>query len=150
METLKVGDKAPSFSIKNQNGKTINLADFKGKKVVLYFYPEDDTPGCTKEACNLRDNYADMRAKGYEIIGISANDEKSHSKFAEKYSLPFDLGADTDMSVINAYGVYGEKNLYGRKYMGIKRTTFIIDEKGEIERIIAKVQTDKHADQILK
>jgi peroxiredoxin Q/BCP len=150
METLKVGDKAPSFSIKNQNGKTINLADFKGKKVVLYFYPEDDTPGCTKEACNLRDNYADMRVKGYEIIGISANDEKSHSKFAEKYSLPFDLGADTDMSVINAYGVYGEKNLYGRKYMGIKRTTFIIDEKGEIERIIAKVQTDKHADQILK
>ena len=150
METLKVGDKAPSFSIKNQNGKTINLADFKGKKVVLYFYPEDDTPGCTKEACNLRDNYTDMRAKGYEIIGISANDEKSHSKFAEKYSLPFDLGADTDMSVINAYRVYGEKNLYGRKYMGIKRTTFIIDEKGAIERIIAKVQTDKHADQILK
>ena len=150
MSTLQAGDKAPSFSFQNQEGKTFKLSDFKGKKVVLYFYPEDDTPTCTKQACNLRDNYAELKSLGYEVIGISPNDVKSHGKFVAKYDLPFILGADPEMKIINQYGVYGEKVLYGRHYMGIRRTTFVIDEKGVIEKVIAKVLTAKHTQQILK
>ena len=150
MATLQVGDKAPDFKFLNQDGKSFKLSDFKGKKVVLYFYPEDDTEVCTKEACNLRDNYSTLTGLGYEVIGVSPNDVKSHGKFVAKYDLPFQLAADPDMSIINAYGVYGEKSMYGRTFMGIKRTTYIIDEKGKIEKIIAKVLSAKHTQQILK
>lgn len=148
--TLNEGDKAPAFSANNQKGETISLANYAGKKLVLYFYPKDDTPGCTKEACSLRDNYKALLKQGYEILGVSPDNEKKHQKFIEKYELPFDLLADTDQTVANAYGVWVEKNMYGRKYMGIARTTFIIDEKGVISEIIKKVDTAAHAEQILK
>src|SRR5215218_4615186 len=133
---LQEGQKAPLFSGKDQDGKMVSLKDFRGHKVVLYFYPEDDTPTCTTQACNLRDNYADLKKAGYEIIGISPNDEKSHQKFKTKFDLPFTLVADPEHRIINAYGVWGEKNLYGRTYMGLHRTTFVINEKGIIEKII--------------
>ncbi|MDQ3073917.1 MAG: thioredoxin-dependent thiol peroxidase [Bacteroidota bacterium] len=149
MTNLEVGDKAPDFIAKNQKGKTVRLSDFKGKKVVLYFYPKDDTPGCTAESCNLRDNYAELRAKGYEIIGISADDEDSHLRFAKKFTLPFDLLADTDKKIISDYGVWGEKNIFGNIMEGILRTTFIINEEGRIERVIKKVDTKDHTAQFL-
>jgi len=149
MTTLKPGDKAPDFTAENQDGKTVKLSDFKGKKVVLYFYPKDDTSGCTAEACNLRDNYSDLRAKGYEVVGVSIDPVKSHDKFVKKYDLPFTLLADTEKKIVEDYGVWAEKSMYGRKYMGTVRTTFLIDEKGKIEKIIDKVDTKNHTEQII-
>ncbi|GHB59565.1 thioredoxin-dependent thiol peroxidase [Persicitalea jodogahamensis] len=148
--TLQPGDPAPDFNAKDQDGNAIALSDFKGKKLVLYFYPKDDTPGCTAQACDLRDNYQHMLAKGYAVVGVSVDDEKSHRKFIEKYELPFPLIADTDHAVVDAYGVWVEKNMYGRKYMGTARTTFVIDESGKIEEVIGKVKTKAHTEQILK
>ena len=145
---LQVGDKAPEFITKDQDGNDVSLSDFKGKKVVLYFYPNDMTPGCTAEACSLRDNYRALQKQGYVVLGISTNDEKSHKKFIAKEKLPFSLLADTDKSVHEKYGTWGEKSLYGRKYMGTFRVTFIIDEKGIIREIIEKVDTKNHASQI--
>lgn len=147
---LKAGDKAPDFKGKNQDGEEIKLSDFKGKKIVLYFYPKDDTPGCTAQACNLRDNYALLKKSNYVVIGISSDDQKSHRKFIEKYSLPFPLIADEDKKINELYGVWREKNMFGNKYMGTVRTTFIIDEKGIIEEIIEKVNTEDHTNQIIK
>jgi peroxiredoxin Q/BCP len=147
--SLKVGDKAPHFEGMDQDGKLIALEDFKGKKLVLYFYPKDDTPGCTKEACNLRDNYAGLKKKGYAIVGVSADTEKKHKKFIDKYKLPFSLLADVEKETIKAYDVWGEKKFMGRTFDGIIRTTFVIDEKGKIERIITDVDTQNHTDQIL-
>lgn len=150
MSELKQGDKAPKFTSKDQNGNTISLDQFKGKKVVLYFYPKDNTPGCTAEACDFRDNYQGLAAKGIEILGVSVDDEKSHQKFITKFSLPFTLLADTDHAIVEAYGVWGEKNMYGKKYMGIHRTTFIIDEEGIIAHIITKVDTKSPTEQVLQ
>lgn len=147
---LKVGDPAPDFTSTDQNGTPIKLSDYRGKKVVLYFYPKDDTPGCTAEACSLRDNEDRLRAAGYEVLGVSVDDHKSHQKFIKKYSLPFPLVADTDKQIVEAYGVWKEKSMYGRTHMGIVRTTFLIDEAGIITDIITKVDTQNHADQILK
>ncbi len=149
MMTLQVGDPAPDFTANDQNGQPISLHDFKGKKLVLYFYPKDDTPGCTAQACDLRDNYERMLAQGYAVVGVSVDDEKSHQKFIQKFDLPFPLLADTDHHVVEAYGVWSEKKNYGRTYMGIVRTTFVIDEEGKIEDIISKVNTKEHASQIL-
>lgn len=149
MSELKEGDKAPDFTGIEQNGKQISLKDFKGKKVVLYFYPQDDTPVCTVEACNLRDNFSDLRAAGFEVIGISPDDEKSHKKFENKFNLPFHLVADPDKKIIHQYGVWGEKNMYGIKRMGLKRTTFLIDEKGVIYKIFRKPRSKKHSEEIL-
>jgi thioredoxin-dependent peroxiredoxin len=146
---LKEGDKAPMFTGRDQTGKSVSLNGLKGKKVILYFYPEDDTPACTAQACNLRDHYSDLLKKGFEIIGISPNDEKSHVKFAEKYNLPFPLLPDPDHRIIDKYGVWGEKNLYGRKYTGLLRTTFVISEKGIIERIILRPKTKSHSEEIV-
>ncbi|MFN4253909.1 MAG: thioredoxin-dependent thiol peroxidase [Saprospiraceae bacterium] len=146
---LKEGDPAPAFSAPIETGKTVSLADYAGKKLVLYFYPKDDTPGCTAEACSLRDSYGQFLAKGYDILGVSPDSVKKHVKFREKFSLPFSLLADEDHAVSEAYGVWGEKKFMGRAYMGIHRTTFVIDESGKIERIIGKVDTDNHADQLL-
>lgn len=146
---LKIGNKAPQFTSIDQDGKSISLSDFKGKKVVLYFYPKDNTPGCTDQACNLRDNYALFKTKGYTILGVSVDNEKKHQNFIKKYDLPFPLIADTDMTVVNAYGVWAEKSMYGKKFMGIARTTFIIDEQGLITDIIEKVKTKEHTAQIL-
>jgi len=150
MIQLKEGSKAPLIDGIDQNGNQVKLTDFFGKKVVLYFYPKDNTPGCTRESCNLRDNYDLLLKKGFAIIGVSADSEKSHKGFAEKYSLPFPLIADTSKKILNDYGVWGEKKLYGKTYMGILRTTFIIDEKGIIEKIITKVNTADHTEQIFK
>ena len=150
MIELNVGDKAPDFKAKDQNGKTISLKDFKGKKVILYFYPEDDTPVCTVEACNFRDNHLLLKKKGYEIVGVSPNGVESHKKFEAKYKLPFTLLADEDKKIINAYGVWGLKKLYGREYMGIQRSTFVIDEQGKIEKIITRVLSKKSTEQVLK
>jgi len=147
---LKAGDKAPAFTSKDQDGKTIKLADYKGKKVVLYFYPRDMTPGCTLEACNLRDNYRLLQKQGYEVLGVSTDDEASHRKFIAKEKLPFKLLADTDKSIHEKYGTWIEKSLYGRKYMGTARYTFIISEQGVIEEVIEKVDTKNHTSQILK
>jgi peroxiredoxin Q/BCP len=149
MATLTAGDKAPDFTAKDQNGKTVSLADFKGKTVILYFYPKDDTPGCTAEACDFRDNYQSLVGKGFEVIGVSTDDEKSHKKFETKYSLPFPLIADTDHNIVEAYGVWGEKNMYGKKYMGTIRTTFIIDGDGIIKQVIDKVDTKAASQQVL-
>ena len=137
---LKAGDKAPDFESVDQDGNKIKLSDFKGKKVVLYFYPKDDTPGCTAEACSLRDNYELMQSKGYEILGVSGDNEAKHKKFIDKYDLPFSLIADVDKSVHEKYGTWGEKSMYGRKYMGTLRTTFVIDENGVIEEVIEKAE----------
>ncbi|BDD04377.1 thioredoxin-dependent thiol peroxidase [Aureibacter tunicatorum] len=145
---LNIGDKAPRFEGKNQDGKSISLDDYTGKKLVLFFYPKDNTPGCTLEAQNLRDNYETLQSKGYEVLGVSGDDETSHQKFICKHLLPFDLLADTDKSVNEMYGVWQEKKNFGKTYMGTVRTTFIIDEKGQIEHIINKVKTKEHADQI--
>jgi peroxiredoxin Q/BCP len=148
--TLQIGTPAPDFSANNQNGETLSLSHFTGKKLVLYFYPKDDTPGCTAEACSLRDNFHDLIAKGYAILGVSPDNETKHKKFIDKYNLPFDLLADTDNAVALAYGVWVEKSMYGSKYMGIARTTFIIDERGNVAEIIEKVDTKNHATQIIK
>ncbi len=150
MTQLKVGDMAPPFTGKDQEGKTVSLKDLRGKKVILYFYPKDDTPGCTAEACNLRDNYDGLIKRGFAILGVSPDDEKSHVKFRTKYSLPFSLIADPGTSIIKAYGAWGEKNMYGKKYDGVLRTTFVIDESGHILRIISKVNTADHTQQILE
>jgi thioredoxin-dependent peroxiredoxin len=146
---LKKGDKAPDFSGVDQNGKTIALKDFKGKRLVLYFYPKDDSAGCTEQAKNLRDNYEDLKQKNIEVVGVSADDEESHQKFVQKNNLPFRLIADTDKAIINAYGVWGEKIVSGKKQDGILRTTFIIDEPGTIENVISNVNTSSHTEQIL-
>ena len=150
MANLTTGDLAPSFTSKDQNGQAISLAQFKGQKVVLYFYPKDDTPGCTKQACNLRDNYDALLKAGYQVLGISTDDEASHLKFIEKYNLPFSLIADTDRSINESYGVWKEKNMYGKKSWGTVRTTFVIDEEGKIADIIKRVKTEEHTAQILK
>ena len=150
MGYLNKGTEAPSFEGINQDGKTIRLKDFKGKKVILYFYPKDDTPGCTAEACNLRDNYQSWINKGFEVIGISPDSEKSHKKFKEKYNLPFNLLADPDKRILKAYGAWGTKKMYGRSYEGVLRTTYVIDEDGIVEEILSKVDTKNHTSQILQ
>jgi peroxiredoxin Q/BCP len=147
---LKEGDMAPDFTVKNQKGEKVKLSDFRGQKVVLYFYPKDDTPGCTKEACSLRDSFEIFEKKGVKILGVSNDDQQKHQKFISKYNLPFDLLADTDKTVVNLYGVYGEKSMYGKKYMGIHRKTFLIDENGKIAKIFDKVNVSKHAEEILE
>jgi thioredoxin-dependent peroxiredoxin len=149
MEKLKTGDQAPDFSFTDASGATKKLSDYLGKKVILYFYPKDNTPGCTLEACSLRDGYDELRDQGYEVIGVSADSAKSHEGFKAKFNLPFALVSDTDKSVLNSYGVWGEKMFMGKKFMGIIRTTFVIDEKGNISRVIEKVNTKDHAKQIL-
>lgn len=149
MTTLKVGDKAPNFEAKDQNGNVIKLSDYAGKKLVLFFYPKASTPGCTAEACNLKDNYHTFLAQGYDVLGVSADSAKAQTKFIEKYELPFPLLADEDKSVINAFGVWGPKKFMGREYDGIHRTTFVIGEDGTILEVISKVKTKDHAAQIL-
>ena len=146
---LKIGDKAPNFEGKNQNNESVKLSSFIGEKVVLYFYPRDNTPGCTAQACNLKDNFNELSRKGYKIIGVSSDSIKSHKKFEEKYSLPFDLISDEDKAIHKSYGTWIEKSMYGRKYMGTARWTFIIDENGIINNIIEKVKTKEHTNQIL-
>jgi thioredoxin-dependent peroxiredoxin len=147
---LEVGDKAPNFSGLDQNGIKVSLKDYLGRKLVLYFYPEDDTPTCTVQACNLRDNFSTLKANGYEIIGVSPDDVESHKKFKTKFQLPFTLVADPKHTIINKYGVWGEKNLYGHKHMGIYRTTFVINEKGIITKIFKKPRNKAHAEEIMK
>ncbi len=146
---LKIGDKAPDFEGKNQNNESVKLSSFIGEKVVLYFYPRDNTPGCTAQACNLKDNFNELSRKGYKIIGVSSDSIKSHKKFEEKYLLPFDLISDEDKAIHKSYGTWIEKSMYGRKYMGTARWTFIIDENGIINNIIEKVKTREHTNQIL-
>ena len=149
---MKIGDKAPEILGKDENGKEIKLSDYKGQKLVLYFYPKDNTSGCTAEACSLRDNYSELRNAGYAVVGVSVDDEKSHQKFIAKNELPFSLIADTDKKLVEQFGVWGEKSMYGRKYFGTIRTTFIIDENGIIEKIIGpkQIKTKIHASQILE
>lgn len=149
MTHLKEGDQAPDFSGPNQNGETVSLGDFKGQKLVIFFYPKDNTPTCTEEACNLRDNYGLLKKNGYAVVGVSADSQRKHQNFIKKFDLPFPLIADTEQTMLNAYGVWGEKQMFGKKYMGIFRTTFVIDENGKIERIISKVTAKDHAAQIL-
>jgi peroxiredoxin Q/BCP len=147
---LKEGDMAPSFSGNDQNGEKVSLKNLNGQKIVLYFYPEDDTPTCTIQACNLRDNYALLKQNRFVVIGVSPNDEKSHLKFEQKFDLSFTLIADPSHTIIDQYAVWGEKNLYGRKYMGIHRTTFLIDEKGIIRKIFLKPRSKQHSEEIIK
>lgn len=147
---LREGDPAPDFTARDQDGKKVSLSDFRGEKVVLYFYPKDDTPGCTKQACSLRDRFSELSDRGIRVLGVSTDDESSHRKFIEKYELPFTLLADTGKELVNQYGVYGEKNLYGRKYMGTKRTTFLIDEQGRIVKIFKRVKVAEHAEEVLR
>ena len=149
MVQLKVGDKAPDFSGINQEGRKISLSDFSGKKLILYFYPKDNTPGCTAEACNLNDNYNSWLGRGFEVVGVSPDSVESHRKFREKFGLKFDLIADTDKEILQAYNAWGEKSMYGKKYMGVLRTTFVIDERGIIQEIFEKVETKDHTKQIL-
>lgn len=150
MNKLNVGDLAPDFTSLDDAGEKISLSDFRGKKIILYFYPKDDTPGCTLEACNLRDEHDGLLKEGYVVLGVSPDGVNSHQKFKNKYQLPFRLVADGDKTILNKYGVYGPKNMYGKEVMGVYRTTFIIDEAGKIERIIDKVKTKEHAQQILE
>lgn len=150
MNTLQIGDSAPSFSGVNQSGKQVSLADFAGKKLILYFYPKDDTPGCTAQACNLTENHKALQTQGYSVLGVSPDSAEKHLTFIAKYNLSFDLLADTNQNTIQAYGVWVEKNMYGRKYMGVARTTFVIDENSKIVDIIEKVNTKEHSAQILK
>jgi len=147
---LEAGNKAPDFSGLDQNGIKVSLKDYRGKKVALYFYPEDDTPTCTVQACNLRDNFSALKAAGFEIIGVSPDDVESHKKFKNKFQLPFTLIADPKHAIIDKYGVWGEKNLYGHKHMGIYRTTFVIDEKGTIKKIFKRPNNKAHAEEIIK
>jgi peroxiredoxin Q/BCP len=150
MTLLKKGDVAPEFKGLNQNNELISLSDFKGKKLILYFYPKDDTPGCTEESCNLNDNYNGWVAKGFEVVGVSADSVKSHKKFANKFGLNFNLIADTEKEILQAYGVWGEKSMFGKKYMGVIRTTYVIDENGIIEEVFEKIATKDHTNQIIK
>lgn len=150
MTHLKEGDKAPDFSALNEKGETINLSDFAGKKLILYFYPKDNTPTCTTEACNLRDNFEALQEKGFELLGVSPDSERKHQNFIKKFELPFSLLADTDTKVIQDYGVWGEKQMFGKKYMGVFRTTFVIDEAGKIEKVFTKVKSAEHTQQILE
>ena len=150
MTSLSKGDKAPEFHGVNQNNVNVSLETFKGKKLILYFYPKDNTPGCTAESCNLNDNYEAWLAKGYEVVGVSPDSVASHKKFADKFKFGFNLIADTEKEMLQAYGVWGEKSMYGKKYMGVLRTTFVIDENGIIEEIFEKVDTANHTDQIIK
>jgi peroxiredoxin Q/BCP len=149
IELLEAGTSAPDFTAKNQDGENVSLNDFRGKKVVLYFYPKDNTPGCTKEACNLRDNHDMLTEKGFVVLGVSVDNEASHQKFIAKYDLPFALLADTEHDIVNKYKVWGEKNMYGRKYEGIHRATYIIDENGKIEHVIKKVKVGEHTAQVM-
>ena len=150
MKTLKVGDKVPTFSAKDENGNIINLSDYKDKKLIVFFYPKASTPGCTAEACNLRDNYAELKAEGYELLGVSADSQKRQLNFKNKYQFPFPLLADEDHTVINIFGVWGPKQFMGKKYDGIHRMTFVIDGDGVVEKVIDKVKTKDHAAQLLK
>jgi peroxiredoxin Q/BCP len=150
MAVLKEGSKAPAFKALDQNGNPISLADFKGKKVILYFYPKDDTPTCTIQACNLRDNFALLKKKGYQVVGVSVDDVKSHKKFVEKHDLPFPLVADDDKKIVDKYNLWGEKKFMGRTYMGTTRTTFLIDEEGKIVKIIDKPESKNHTEEILE
>ena len=147
---LNEGDVAPDFTARDEKGNEVKLADFRGERVALYFYPKDDTPGCTKQACSLRDSYADLIDKNIKVLGVSLDDEASHQRFIGKFNLPFTLLADTDRKLSESYGVYGEKNMYGKKYMGISRTTFLIDEAGKIKKIINKPNVEQHADEVIK
>jgi peroxiredoxin Q/BCP len=146
----KEGTLAPNFNAKNANGETVRLKDLRGQKVVLYFYPKDDTPGCTKEACSFRDAFSQFKKRGIEVLGVSVDSEASHKKFAAKYKLPFTLLADPDHSIADTYGVYGEKKFMGRTYMGVKRITFLIDEKGKIRKVFEKVKPEEHAREVLE
>lgn len=150
MAKLKVGDKAPFFEGLNQKEEKISLNDFKGKKLILYFYPKDNTPGCTAESCNLNENYNAWLDKGFEVVGVSPDTVKSHQKFADKFNLQFNLIADTEKEILQNYGAWGEKSMYGKKYMGVLRTTFVIDEEGKIEEIFEKVKTKDHTNQIIQ
>jgi thioredoxin-dependent peroxiredoxin len=150
MALLEPGAKAPDFKTTDQNGDTVSLKDFRGRKVVLYFYPKDDTPGCTVEACNFRDNLPDFEALNATVLGVSVDSEASHRKFADKYDLPFTLLADTDKKVVEAYGAWGEKKNYGKTYMGTHRVTYVVDENGKIEKVFPKVDTKKHAGELLE
>ena len=150
MKELKIGDQAPDFQGLNEKGEQVSLRDFAGKKLVLFFYPKDNTPGCTAEACSLRDSYQELRDKNFELLGISVDDAKQHNKFIAKYALPFPLIADTEHVMVNAYGVWGEKKFMGKVYDGIHRKTFVVDENGVIERVFEKVNTSDHAEQILE
>ncbi|MGH9929706.1 MAG: thioredoxin-dependent thiol peroxidase [Pyrinomonadaceae bacterium] len=146
----KEGSVAPNFTARDANGETVRLKDLRGQKVVLYFYPKDDTPGCTKEACSFRDSFADFRKRDIKVIGVSVDSEASHKKFAAKFKLPFTLLADPDHSIADAYGVYGEKKFMGRTYMGVKRITFLIDEKGKVKKVFEKVKPEEHAREVLE
>lgn len=148
MSNLKEGDKAPAFSAKDQNGKTIHLSDFSGKKLILFFYPKDNTPGCTAEACNFRDNYESLTSEGFEVVGVSVDGESSHLRFASKHNLPYTLLVDEDKKIVEAYQVWVEKSMFGKKYMGTARKTFIIDESGTIQHIIDKVKTKEASEQV--
>lgn len=150
MTTLQVGDKAPDFSGTTDSGETVSLSDFAGKKLVLFFYPKDDTPGCTAEACNLRDNYSVLEKEGYALLGVSPDGVAKHQKFVTKYELPFPLLADEEKVVLNAYGVWGPKKFMGREFDGVHRTTFVIGEDGKLEKVITKVKTKDHTSQILE
>ncbi|GLR16876.1 thioredoxin-dependent thiol peroxidase [Portibacter lacus] len=149
MTHLKEGEKAPAFVGINEKGENISLSDFEGKKLILFFYPKDDTPGCTKEACNLRDNYSKLQKLGFEVLGVSPDNAKKHQKFIDKYEFQYSLIADSEREIIDTYGVWGPKKFMGREYDGLHRTTFVIDESGKIEKIIEKVKTKDHAEQIL-
>ena len=146
----KEGSVAPNFAAKDENGETVRLKDLRGQRVVLYFYPKDDTPGCTKEACSFRDAFADFKKRDIKVLGVSKDSEASHKKFAAKYKLPFTLLADPDHSIADAYGVYGEKKFMGRTYLGVKRVTFLIDEKGKVKKVFEKVKPEEHAREVLK
>jgi peroxiredoxin Q/BCP len=146
---VEAGQKAPSFKGKNQSGESVSLKDYLGKKLAIFFYPEDDTPTCTEQACNLRDNYALLKKEGIEVVGISPDDVKSHEQFIGKFELPYTLVADPQKKIIEAYGVWGEKNMYGRKYMGLIRTTFLVDEKGVIKHIFKKPRVRQHSEEII-
>jgi len=150
MNELSEGQKAPDFSANDQNGKSVSLHDLAGKNIILYFYPKDDTPGCTSEACSFRDNYESLLAEGFEVLGVSTDDESSHLKFISKHNLPFSLIADTEKKIVEAYGVWVEKNMYGKKYMGVARKTFIIDKNGMIRKIIEKVDTKNSSAQVIE
>jgi peroxiredoxin Q/BCP len=150
MSELQVGDKAPAFSGRDRNGKTISLSDFKGKRVALFFYPEDDSPLCTVQACNLRDHYSLLKQKGFEVIGVSPDDEASHRHFEKKFDLPYILLSDPGHIIMDKYGVWAEKQMFGNKFMGVKRNTFVIDEKGIIRKIILRPKTQQHAEEIIR
>jgi peroxiredoxin Q/BCP len=150
MSHLKEGDKAPDFNGLNEHGESVKLSDYAGKKLILFFYPKDNTPGCTAEACNLRDNYAELKAQGFELLGVSPDSQKKHQNFINKFELPFPLLADTEQEVLKAYGAWGEKSMYGKTYMGVLRSTFVINEEGIITNIIRKVKTKDHTNQILE